>query len=157
MVITILVVGKTTEDFIRQGFTLYFERLKHYLGVKYIEIPELKEKRNMSPLQIKEKEALTILSNIPKSATIILLDEHGVSKSSIEFASLIQKQMNTGIKELIFIIGGAFGVSELIKKQSDICISLSKMTFTHQFIRVILAEQLYRAMTILKNEPYHNE
>ncbi|MBK7029380.1 MAG: 23S rRNA (pseudouridine(1915)-N(3))-methyltransferase RlmH [Bacteroidales bacterium] len=126
-------------------------------GVKYIEIPELKEKRNMSPLQIKEKEAHTILSNIPKSATIILLDEHGVSKSSIEFASFIQKQMNTGIKELIFIIGGAFGVSELIKKQSDICISLSKMTFTHQFIRVILAEQLYRAMTILRNEPYHNE
>jgi 23S rRNA (pseudouridine1915-N3)-methyltransferase len=157
MIITILVIGKTTEEFVQLGFKVYFDRLKHYLGVKYIELPELKDKKNLSPIQIKDKEALSILSSIPKSATIVLLDEHGVSKSSIEFANLLQKQMNSGIKELIFIIGGAFGVSELIKKQADLCISFSKMTFTHQFIRVILAEQLYRAMTILKNEPYHND
>lgn len=104
-----------------------------------------------------EREAELIRKNIPDGSTVILLDEHGKQFRSVEFASFLQKQMNTGKKDLVFVVGGAFGLAERLKKNADHLIALSQMTFTHQLIRLIFIEQLYRAMTILRNEPYHNE
>jgi 23S rRNA (pseudouridine1915-N3)-methyltransferase len=157
MLLTILMIGKTTDIFVTEGTEIFIERLKHYLSVKMIVIPDLKERKNLSPQQIKEKEAELMIQQIPKPSTLILLDEQGREFRSIEFSAFIQKQLNSGCKELVFLIGGAFGVADSIKKTANFSLSLSKMTFTHQFIRLMLAEQLYRAMSILKNEPYHNE
>ena len=157
MNITILVVGKTTEEFVKIGVLKYYERLQHYINIKQIDINELKDKKSFTPSQIKEKETVAILQQIPKASAVVLLDENGLQFTSGEFALFMQKLMNKGGKDLCFIIGGAFGVSEELKKNADHIISLSKMTFTHQFVRIVLAEQIYRAFTILRNEPYHNE
>jgi 23S rRNA (pseudouridine1915-N3)-methyltransferase len=157
MNITILVVGKTNEEFVKIGVLKYYERIQHYINIRQIDINELKDKKSFSPNQIKEKETIAILQQVPKASIIVLLDENGLQLTSGEFAFFMQKQMNKGVKDLSFIIGGAFGVSEELKKRADHIISVSKMTFTHQFVRVVLAEQIYRAFTILRNEPYHNE
>ncbi len=157
MVVTVLMVGKTSEAFVAQGIEHFIKRLKHYLPVKIITLPDIRERKNLSPNMIRDKEAETINAAIPKPSTLVLLDEKGVEFRSLDFAGFMQKQMNSGSKELVFIIGGAYGVSESLQKKADFVLSLSRMTFTHQFIRLMLAEQLYRAMTILKNEPYHNE
>jgi 23S rRNA (pseudouridine1915-N3)-methyltransferase len=157
MEIMVLMIGKSNEGFISMGIEEYLKRLNHYVKTSLKIIPDLKERKNLSTIQVKDKEAALILSQIPNSSYIVLLDENGTSLSSYEFSTFLQKQFNTGIKTLVFIIGGAFGVSELIKKKANIYVSFSKMTFTHQFIRIMLIEQIYRAMTILRNEPYHNE
>lgn len=157
MQFTVIMIGKTTTSFIQEGINLFSDRFRYYHQLRFIAIPDLKERKNLSPNQIKDKEAEAILQNLPKSAVIILLDEKGKEFRSMDFASFIQKQLNTGCKEIVIIIGGAYGISEAIDKKANFKIALSQMTFTHQFIRLILVEQLYRAMTILKNEPYHNE
>lgn len=157
MNITLLLVGKTTEDFIHSGFSLFEKRLKFYIPFVVKVIPEIKEARSLNSIELMEREAALIRKNIPDGSTVILLDEHGQQFRSVEFASFIQKQMNTGKKDLIFVVGGAFGLAESLKKSADQLIALSQMTFTHQLIRLIFIEQLYRAMTILRNEPYHNE
>jgi 23S rRNA (pseudouridine1915-N3)-methyltransferase len=133
------------------------KRLKHYVKVKEVIIPDIKDRKHLNAEQVKEKEAILILEKLTSSNYTVLLDERGKEFSSVEFAGFMQKSMNAGIKELTFIIGGAYGVSESIKQKADLTVSLSRMTFTHQFIRLIFSEQIYRAMTILKNEPYHNE
>lgn len=157
MNITLLMIGNTTEPYVNEGYSIFVKRLKHYIKFKETVIPDLKDRKNLNPEQIKEKEALLLLEKLNTSGYKVLLDERGKEFSSAEFAGFIQKTMNTGVKELIFIIGGAYGVAESIKQKTDFTISLSKMTFTHQFIRLVFAEQVYRAMTILKNEPYHND
>lgn len=157
MNITVMVVGKNTEDFVKAGLSKYYNRIQHYINIKHLEINELKDKKNYAPAQVKERESAFILQQVPKSSILVLLDEGGTQYSSIEFASFLQRQMNKGSKDLCFIIGGAFGVTEEIRTKADHVISMSKMTFTHQFVRVVLAEQIYRAFTILRNEPYHNE
>lgn len=157
MNITLLMIGNTSEAFVKEGYEVFAKRLKHYLKVKEIIIPDLKDRKHLNPEQVKEKEAGLLLEKMGSASFTVLLDERGKEFSSTEFAGFLQKTMNAGTRELFFIIGGAYGVAESIKQRADICISLSRMTFTHQFIRMILAEQLYRAMTILKNEPYHNE
>jgi len=157
MNITILMIGNTSEAFVQAGYEVFMKRLKHYIKVKEVIIPDIKDRKHLNAEQVKEKEAILILEKLTSSNYSVLLDERGKEFSSVEFAGFMQKSMNAGIKELTFIIGGAYGVSESIKLKADLTISLSRMTFTHQFIRLIFCEQLYRAMTILKNEPYHNE
>jgi len=153
---TLIMIGKTNEDFVRTGVKMYLDRLRHYIACKEIIIPDIKDRKNYSPEQIKTKEAALILDKIPDNAYTILLDESGTEYTSVGFSTLLQKHMNSGIKELVFIIGGAYGVDRSVSERAGSVLSLSKMTFTHLFVRLILAEQLYRSMTILKNEPYHN-
>jgi 23S rRNA (pseudouridine1915-N3)-methyltransferase len=157
MNITLLMIGNTSEAFVLDGYQVFMKRLKHYIKVKEVIIPDIKERKHLNAEQIKEKEAALILEKLSSATYIVLLDERGKEFSSVEFAGFLQKIMNAGTRELFFIIGGAYGVSESIKQKADLTISLSRMTFTHQFIRLLFTEQLYRAMTILKNEPYHNE
>lgn len=153
---TLLMIGNTSESFVNEGFDLFLKRLKHYIKVKEIIIPDIKDRKNLNAEQVKEKEASLLIEKLATASYIVLLDEHGKEFSSVEFAGFLQKMMNAGTRDLFFIVGGAYGVSEIIKQKADLIISLSQMTFTHQFIRLLFAEQLYRAMTILKNEPYHN-
>ncbi len=157
MNITLLMIGNTSEAFVNDGYGLFTKRLKHYIKVKEIIIPDIKDRKHLNAEQIKEKEAILILEKLTGSSYSVLLDERGKEFSSVEFSAFLQKTMNAGTRELFFIIGGAYGVSESVKQKADLTVSLSKMTFTHQFIRLLFVEQLYRAMTILKNEPYHNE
>jgi 23S rRNA (pseudouridine1915-N3)-methyltransferase len=157
MNITLLMIGTTSEAFVLDGYEVFIKRLKHYVKVKEVVIPDIKDRKHLNPEQIKEKEALLILEKLNSANFSVLLDERGKEFSSVEFAGFLQKTMNAGTRELFFIIGGAYGVAEIVKQKVDIAVSFSRMTFTHQFIRLIFAEQLYRAMTILKNEPYHNE
>lgn len=157
MNVTVLMIGKTSESYCRQGIQIYLDRLKHYLNITWTELPDIKERKNLSPRQVKEKEAESIIKKLPSKCTLVILDENGAEYSSTGFAGFIQKQVNSGIKELAFVIGGAYGISEDVRNISDYVISLSRLTFTHQMARLIFAEQLYRAMTIIRNEPYHNE
>ena len=150
-------IGNTSEAFVLDGYEVFMKRLKHYVKVKEVVIPDMKDRKHLNPEQIKEKEAAFILEKLNSANFSVLLDERGKEFSSVEFAGFLQKTMNAGTRELFFIIGGAYGVAESVKQKADITVSLSRMTFTHQFIRLLFAEQLYRAMTILKNEPYHNE
>lgn len=156
MNISLIMIGKTNEDFVRTGVKMYLDRLSHYVACKEIIIPDLKDRKNYSPEQIKTKEAALIFDKIPDNSYTILLDESGTEYTSVGFSVLMQKHMTSGMKELVFIIVGAYGVDRSVSERAGSVISLSKMTFTHQFVRLILAEQLYRSMTILKNEPYHN-
>jgi 23S rRNA (pseudouridine1915-N3)-methyltransferase len=157
MKITLILIGKTDESFIEQGFKHYIERLRHYIRMSVILIPAIKDASNQSPAQIKEREASLLLKNVPSGSTVVLLDEKGRELRSVDFAAQLQKWMNTGTKDLCFVTGGAFGLSDELKKHAAYQLSLSKMTFTHQLVRLIFTEQLYRAFTILHNEPYHNE
>jgi 23S rRNA (pseudouridine1915-N3)-methyltransferase len=150
-------IGHTSEVYVQSGFDVFIKRLKHYIKVKEVVIPDLKDRKHLNNEQIKEKEAALILDKLSAANYSILLDEKGKEFSSIEFAVFLQKTINTGTRELYFVIGGAFGVAESVKHKVDLVVSMSRMTFTHQMIRLLFAEQLYRAMTILKNEPYHNE
>ena len=157
MNITLLMIGNTSEAFVQDGYEVFIKRLKHYINVKEVIIPDIKDRKHLNAEQIKEKEAVLILEKLNSANFSVLLDERGKEFSSVEFAGFLQKTMNAGTRELSFIIGGAYGVAESIKQKANLSVSLSRMTFTHQFIRMLFAEQLYRAMTILKNEPYHNE
>ena len=156
MNVTLLMIGNTTESYVKSGLDLFVKRLDHYIRFKELIISDLKDRKNLNPALIKEKEAVLILEKLMQADYTILLDENGLENSSVEFSEIIQKIMNTGTRELFFVIGGAYGVADSVKQRADKVISLSRMTFTHQLIRLIFVEQLYRAMTILKNEPYHN-
>jgi len=150
-------IGNTSEAFVHDGYIEFMKRLKHYVKVKEVIIADIKDRKHLNAEQIKEKEAILLVEKLSFANFTVLLDEHGKEFSSMEFAGFLQKIMNAGTRELLFIIGGAYGVADSVKQKADLTVSLSRMTFTHQFIRLLFAEQLYRAMTILKNEPYHNE
>ena len=156
MTTTLLFVGKTTDAHIEALCQEYLKRLTHYLPVKVQVIPELRNTKAMTPEQQKQAEGELILRAVPQSAELILLDEHGSEYRSIEFAQQIQKKMSSG-RDIFFAIGGPYGFSEAVYGRADTKLSLSKMTFSHQIVRAIFAEQLYRAFTILRNEPYHHE
>ena len=156
MKITLLTVGRTDVKWVREGLDLYVSRLKHYIPFELIEIPELKNASALREEQIKEREGQLILEKLKPSAEVILMDEHGKEFRSVEFASFLEKKMTAG-RDLVFIIGGAYGFSEAVYARADSRISLSRMTFSHQMVRTIFAEQLYRAFTILRGEPYHHE
>lgn len=157
MKIHLLVVGKTTATYISDAVDEYYRRLRHYITFDIEVIPELKNAKNLSFEQQKEKEADMILKCLLPGDYMVLLDERGKEFSSLKFSEYIEHKMHTVPKRLIFIIGGPYGFSQRIYTAAQEKISLSKMTFSHQMIRMIFIEQLYRAMTILNNEPYHHE
>ena len=157
MKIKLLTIGKTDNAAIAQLIKTYEARLKHYIQFSIEIIPDLKNTKNFSEEIQKEKEGDLILSKISTTDRMVLLDENGTSFDSIEFSKFLQKQMNSGIKQLVFVIGGPYGFSEKIYKKSQDKISLSKMTFSHQMVRLFAIEQIYRGFTILKNEPYHHQ
>lgn len=149
-------VGKTMTSYLKEGESEYIKRLGHYCSFEMIEIPELKNVRKLSRDQIKVEEGKLILSKIGPGESMILLDENGKHFSSEKFADFIQKQLNQGGKGIVFIVGGAYGFSEEVYEKALHKISLSPMTFSHQMVRLFFLEQLYRAHTILNNEPYHH-
>ena len=156
MKFTLLVVGKTVEKHYITAINDYTERVKHYIPFDIEVIPELKNTKNLSTDQQKEKEGELILKALQPGDVPVLLDEHGKEFRSIEFAAWIERKMHTA-KRLVFIIGGPYGFSPAVYRTAQEKISLSKMTFSHQMIRLIFVEQLYRAMSILNNSPYHHE
>jgi len=157
MKITLLAVGKTSFKWIQDGIDLYVSRLKHYVPFSAVEIPELKNTSALSVEQIKTKEGELILKNIKPADEVILLDERGKKYTSVEWARTIEDRLARSSKDIVFIIGGAYGFSEKVYGRADGKISLSMMTFSHQMVRVIFIEQLYRAFTIIRGEPYHHE
>lgn len=157
MKITLLTVGKTDKDWVKQGIDIYASRMKHYFPFSIVEIPELKNASSLSQEQIKTKEGELILKNIKPNDDAILLDERGREFSSMEFAKVLQDKISYTGKDIVFVIGGAYGFAEVVKQRSNSKISLSRMTFSHQMVRAIFVEQLYRAFTIMKGEPYHHE
>jgi 23S rRNA (pseudouridine1915-N3)-methyltransferase len=157
MQIKLIAVGKTDHASINQLIKEYESRLGHYIRFELEIIPDLKNTKTLSESLQKEKEGELILKKISPSDELILLDERGKSYSSIDFSSFLQKKMNSGLKQLIFVIGGPYGFSEAVYRRSNGKLSISKMTFSHQMIRPFFIEQLYRAFTILRNEPYHHE
>ncbi|WP_462319657.1 23S rRNA (pseudouridine(1915)-N(3))-methyltransferase RlmH [Marinilabilia sp.] len=157
MKVLLLMVGKTSEKWLHEGIESYFGRLNHYLPFEARVLPDIKNAGKIKPEALKKMEGEAILKTIDKSDSLILLDEGGKQFSSRNFAGFMEKQMLAGTRSLVFVIGGAWGFSEEVYNRSNSRISLSKMTFSHQMVRLIFAEQLYRAMTILKNEPYHHD
>ena len=157
MKITLLTIGKTEDKYLLDGIDVYLKRLKHYIPFKISEVPELKGTKSLSREQQKIKEAELIFKNINSTDHVILLDENGQEFSSIQFSGFLNKKMVGGQQHLVFIVGGPYGFSDEIYKRSNEKISLSKMTFSHQMIRLFFTEQLYRAYTILKGEPYHHD
>lgn len=157
MKITLLTVGKTTFPFVKEGCDIFIKRIKHYISFESIEIPELKNTSSLSKDQIKEREGELIMKHIKGTDKVILLDERGKTLSSMEWSGEIEREMISGTKAIVFIVGGAYGFSDAVYKRADSKLSLSKMTFSHQIIRLFFIEQLYRAFTIIKGEPYHNE
>jgi len=150
-------MGKTDVDWVREGLGVYVSRLSHYIQFAVDEKPQLKKAGSLSAEQVKEKEADILLSALKPSDEVILLDEHGKEYRSTEFASFLEGRMARGGRDIVFVVGGAYGFSERVRSRADGQMSLSKMTFSHQMVRVLFVEQLYRAFTILKGEPYHNE
>ena len=157
MKITLLTVGKTDKDWVRQGMDIYVSRMKHYFPFSVIEIPELTNVSALSEEQIKVKEGELILKNLRPTDDVILLDERGREYSSMEFAKVLQDKISYTGKDIVFIIGGAYGFSDAVRQRAGGKISLSRMTFSHQMVRAIFVEQLYRAFTIMRGEPYHHE
>ena len=157
MKISLLTVGKTDSGWVREGLETYASILRRYVPFSVIEIPDLKNAASLSKEQVKEKEGESILCNIGPRDSVILLDERGKEYTSIEFAKEIERMMVSGGKNIVFVTGGAFGFSDAVYARSDGKVSLSRMTFTHQMVRAIFVEQLYRAFTIIKGEPYHHE
>lgn len=156
MKIKIVCIGKTGKNFLIDGENEYLNRLKHYVSIERIEIPDIKNAKKLSVEQIKTLEGKEILTKISSSEQLILLDEKGKDYTSEKFADFIQQKFNQGGKGIVFVIGGAYGFSKEVYDRSDSLLSLSKMTFSHQMIRMIFFEQVYRTMTILKGEPYHH-
>lgn len=140
-----------------EGLGVYASWLKHYIPFEILEISELKNVSALSREQIKVREGELILKNLKPSDDVMLLDEHGREYRSVEFAKVLEDKISRGGKDIVFVIGGAYGFSEAVYQRADGKLSLSKMTYSHQLVRTIFAEQLYRAFTIMKGEPYHHE
>lgn len=157
MKITLLTVGKTEKDWVRQGMDIYVSRLKHYIPFSVVEIPELKNVSALTKDQIKTREGELILKNIRPTDYLVLLDERGKEYTSVELAKVIQDKISYVGKDIVYVIGGAYGFSDAVYQRADSKMSLSRMTFSHQMVRAIFVEQIYRAFTIMRGEPYHHE
>ena len=157
MKVVLLTVGKTVFPFVKDGCDIFIKRLKRYIQFEMIEIPELKNVSSFSSEQIKEKEGKLILKHLKDSDKVVLLDERGARFTSVEWANDIQHELTIGTKTLVFIVGGAYGFSKEVYDRAQSKLSFSNMTFSHQIIRLFFIEQIYRAFTIIKGEPYHNE
>jgi 23S rRNA (pseudouridine1915-N3)-methyltransferase len=156
MTIKLLCIGKTDNRELKQLIEVYKKRLQFYNKFEIDIIPDLKKTKSLDENQQKEKEGESILAKIQNSDFLVLLDENGKEFSSEKFSAYIQKRLNSGLKQLIFVIGGPYGFSEAVYQRADSKVALSQMTFSHQMVRLFFTEQLYRAFTILKNEPYHH-
>jgi 23S rRNA (pseudouridine1915-N3)-methyltransferase len=156
MTIALITVGKTDNKELNTLITVYKNRLSHYVKFDFEVIPDLKKAKNLSETEQKQKEGALILKKIQPSDTLILLDENGKTFDSVGFSGYLQKHMNSGLKRMVFVIGGPYGFSSEVYKKANGKIALSKMTFSHQMVRLFFIEQLYRGFTILKNEPYHH-
>ena len=157
MNIELTAVGKTDSEEVESLIAAYAKRINFYCKFAMTVVPDLRNNRSMTPKQQKSAEGIAILRTISESDYVILLDERGEELRSVQFADMMRKRMNSGIKRLVFVIGGPYGFSDEVYARADYKLSLSKMTFPHQFVRAVFAEQLYRAFTILNNEPYHHE
>lgn len=156
MTIKLLAIGKTDNKQLQLLIDDYTKRLGFYIKFELEIIPDLKKVKNLSEDQQKLKEGELILSKITTTDVLILLDENGKQYDSVQFSNYLQKHMNSGIKQLVFVIGGPYGFSQDVYNAARGKVSLSKMTFSHQMVRLFMIEQLYRGFTILKNEPYHH-
>lgn len=156
MKIVFLVIGKTDESYLDTGILKYIKRLEHYVPFEMKIIPDIKNRKTLTEEQQKKAEGELILSNINIGDDLVLLDENGKTFSSVAFSQWIEKQMNITSKRMIFVVGGPYGFSKEVYAKAKFKISLSEMTFSHQMIRLIFVEQLYRAFTIIKGEPYHH-
>ena len=157
MKITLLVIGKTDNKHLIQLIDDYQKRLNHYVKFTLEVIPDIKNAKNLSKEQQKEKEGELILQKLQQGDQLILLDEKGKEFTSVQFSAYLQKKMNTGLKRLVFVVGGPYGFSQEVYNKSMGKVSFSQMTFSHQMIRLFVVEQIYRSFTILKNQPYHHE
>ncbi len=157
MKITLIAIGKTEDKYLIEGIEKYLNRLKHYINFNLLIIADVKNTKNLTEAQQKTKEADLIHKQLNNNDTVILLDEKGKKFGSMQFSKYLNKQMVGSVQNLVFIIGGPYGFDESIYKRSNGSISLSDMTFSHQMVRLFFVEQLYRAFSILKNEPYHHE
>ena len=156
MKITFIITGKTGEQYLNEGVGIYEKRLKHYVAFDQLILDLPGNLKSISPVEIRSGEAKLILRQLHPDDHVILLDEKGPQYSSVEFAAHLQKLMNSGVRNCVFVAGGPFGFDQVIHDRASDTLSLSRMTFTHQMVRLIFTEQLYRAMTILRNEPYHH-
>ena len=156
MQIKLIAIGKTDLTELNRLIDIYQKRLSHYVRFSFEIIPDLKNSKNLSEKLQKEEEGKLILSKITTTDRLMLLDENGKEMNSVGFSSFLQKQMNSGIKQLVLVIGGPYGFSEAVYQKASGTLALSKMTFSHQMVRLFVIEQLYRGFTILKNEPYHH-
>lgn len=152
----LILVGRTVNKHFAAGISDYTERIGHYMPFEIVTIPEMKNTKNITEEQQKQAEGELIMKQLTPSDTVVLLDEHGKEHRSVEFAAWLERKRNTA-RRLVFVIGGPYGFSESIYKRADEKVSLSLMTFSHQMVRLIFTEQLYRACTIIKGEPYHHE
>jgi len=157
MKIVFLSLGKTNEKYLIEGISLYLNRLKHYTSFDMIEIPNIKKSKNLTKLELMKKEGDLILKNIQNSDHLVLLDEKGKEYNSIKFSEKIQNWMLSGKKRIVFVIGRSYGFSNDVYQRGNEKISLTKMTFSHQMVRLFFLEQLYRGYSILNNQPYHHE
>lgn len=157
MKITLLTIGKTDAGYFIEAVNEYQKRLEHYIPFEIQIIPDIKNTKSLTAEQQKEKEGELILKSLQSGDYLVLLDDKGKEYTSIQFASYIEKKKHTVAKRLVFAIGGPYGFSEAVYTKSNEKLTLSRMTFSHQMVRLIFVEQLYRAMTILNNEPYHHE
>lgn len=157
MKITLLVIGKTDEQYLETGIAKYLGRLEHYVPFELKIIPDIKNRKTLSEAQQKKMEGELLLSQFQSGDVVVLLDENGKTFSSRNFSKWIESQMNTGCKRLVFVIGGPYGFSQEVYEKANSKISLSEMTFSHQMVRLIFVEQLYRAFTIMKGEAYHHD
>ena len=156
MKITLLTLGKTNDARLSALIDEYQQRLKHYVPFEFVVVPDIKNAKSLTQDQLKTAEGEAILARLTPSMDVLLLDEHGREFRSIEYADFLQKKMAAG-RDLVLIIGGAYGFSQAVYDRANGKISLSQMTFSHQMIRLMASEQIYRAMTILRGEPYHHE
>ena len=157
MKIKLLAIGKTDSKHLIELISEYEKRLKHYVKFSLEIIPDIKNAKNLSKAEQKNKEGELILSKLQPTDYLVLLDDKGTAYTSLEFSEYLQRQINSGMKQLVLVIGGPFGFSSKVHQKAKDKISLSKMTFSHQMIRLFVIEQIYRGFTILRNQPYHHE
>ncbi|QQL51342.1 23S rRNA (pseudouridine(1915)-N(3))-methyltransferase RlmH [Mucilaginibacter ginkgonis] len=156
MKITLITVGKTEDAYVKEGIDKYLKRLKHYCKAEIVDLPELKNTKALSEDQQKSKEAELILKRINATDFVILLDENGTEYTSVKFSNYLNNKAIASISNLVFVVGGPYGFDRTVHERANDKLSLSKMTFSHQMVRLFFVEQLYRAFTIIKGEPYHH-
>lgn len=157
MKVKVIFTGKTTEEYLRKGIGIYAERFRHYASFELVELPDLRQASSLTVEQIKQKEGETLLKTLRPGDHLVLLDERGAELTSLEWARNLEQKAAHLPKDLVFVIGGPYGFPPAVYSRADERLSLSRMTMSHQLVRLVFLEQLYRAFTIIKGEPYHHE